>query len=208
MKHWDFSALVSRLGEAPDSAGRGALLREDPSVVNWQGIQAECASVLNRLHRERALEAGELTQSLKQRRIFSATRLEILPTQRVRNRALRMLQVHSLGSADVLQLVAALKAAREDPLTLDTVCSDTGISVLLGPAGKDKAIAPSAKVMRAGDSGIKQGQATLAPRKSLCLGTDGALLQGPRTGKWSQPACRIQSQSAAPAATPPWFQGK
>lgn len=128
MRYWDSSALVALLVAEPESARRFELLQQDPSVVTWWGSQIECASALNRLHREGALDARQLDQSLDQLRLLAATWLEIRPTQRVRNRAMRLLRVHRLRGADAVQLAAALTASREDPATLDIVCSDSRLS--------------------------------------------------------------------------------
>jgi len=128
MRYWDSSALVALLVAEPESARRFELLQQDPSVVTWWGSQIECASALNRLHREGALDARQLDQSLDQLRLLAATWLEIRPMQRVRNRAMRLLRVHRLRGADAVQLAAALTASREDPPTLDIVCSDSRLS--------------------------------------------------------------------------------
>lgn len=128
MRYWDSSALVALLVAEPESARRFELLQQDPSVVTWWGSQIECASALNRLHREGALDARQLDQSLDQLRLLAATWLEIRPMQRVRNRAMRLLRVHRLRGADAVQLAAALTASREDPATLDIVCSDSRLS--------------------------------------------------------------------------------
>lgn len=124
MKYWDSSALVSLLVEEADTAARLDLLEGDPSIVTWWGSQVECASALNRLHRERAIDAVELGQRLEQLRCFAATWVEIAARERVRARALRLLRIHPLRSADAMQLAAALVACKEDPAALDFVCSD------------------------------------------------------------------------------------
>ena len=128
MRYWDSSALVALLVAEPESARRSKLLEQDPTVVTWWGSQIECASALNRLHREGALDARQLDRSLDQLRLLATTWLEIRPTQRVRNRAIRLLRVHRLRGADAVQLAAALAASREDPPTLDIVCSDARLS--------------------------------------------------------------------------------
>ena len=128
MRYWDSSALVSLLVEEQESARRRELIQEDHSVVTWWGSQVECASALNRLHREGTMDAHELGRSLEQLRLFAATWTEIRPMQRVRTRALRLLRVHPLRAADAMQLAAALTASGEDPLTLEIVCSDVRLS--------------------------------------------------------------------------------
>ncbi len=135
MKYWDASALVSLVVEEPMSAGRRALLRQDPAIVTWWASQVECASALNRLHREKAIDSAGLGQSLERLRAFAETWLEVRPMQRVRNRSLRLLRIHPLRSADAMQLAAALVASGEDPLTLDFVCSDARLSAAASQEG-------------------------------------------------------------------------
>ena len=128
MKYWDSSALVSLLVDEGDSAGRITLLELDPSIVSWWGSQLECASALNRLHREGLIDAPELGRRLDQLRRFASTWTEVAPRELVRARALRLLRLHPLRGADALQLAAALVASKEDPSALDFVCSDIRLS--------------------------------------------------------------------------------
>lgn len=128
MKYWDSSALVSLLVEEAQTASRIDLLERDPSIVSWWGSQVECASALNRLHREGAIEALELRHVLEQLRMMAASWVEIAPTGRIRDRALRLLRVHPLRSADAMQLASALAACKENPPTLDFVCSDARLA--------------------------------------------------------------------------------
>ena len=97
-------------------------------MVPWWVSQVECASAVNRSHRERTAEAGSLCQSLDQRRAFTARRIAVRPLQRVRNRAVRPLRSSQLRSADALQLAAALVASGEDPRSPDFDCSDSRLS--------------------------------------------------------------------------------
>ena len=129
MKYWDSSALVALLVDEPASAERRALLRRDNRIVTWWGSWIECASALNRLHREGGIDRHELGQSLKRLQNLAAAWLEIRPLERVRRRALRLLRVHALRSADALQLAAALMASAEEPATLDIVSSDARLSI-------------------------------------------------------------------------------
>ena len=124
MKYWDSSALVALLVDEPESAERRATIRRDPAIVTWWGSRIECASALNRLHRERRYESGGLDRSLEQFRRLAASWLEIEPLEQVRSRAIRLLRLHPLRGADALQLAAALTAAAEDPQRLDVVSSD------------------------------------------------------------------------------------
>ncbi|MGO9413262.1 MAG: type II toxin-antitoxin system VapC family toxin [Spirochaetia bacterium] len=124
MKYWDSSALISLLVDEPESESRTSLLQEDSQVITWWGSRVECASALNRLQRERSLDEGGLIQALSNLEAFYETCVEVLPSEEVRKRAIRLLRVHPLLAADALQLAAALLAAREDPSSLALVTSD------------------------------------------------------------------------------------
>lgn len=124
MRYWDSSALISLFVTEPGSAARVSLLKEDARVVCWWGSRIECASALNRLARERSLDEKGLAHALGNADAFFATCLEVLPSEEVRRRALRLLRVHPLRAADALQLGAALVVAREDPSSLVLVTSD------------------------------------------------------------------------------------
>ena len=128
MKYWDSSALVALIVEESTSAERRALLRQDHRIVTWWGSWIECASAVNRIHREGGMDRTELGQSLEQLQALAATWLEVRPLERVRRRALRLLRVHPLRSADALQLAAALIASEEEPASLDVVTSDARLS--------------------------------------------------------------------------------
>lgn len=124
MKYWDSSALVALIVEESTSAERRELLRRDHRIVTWWGSWIECASAVNRLHREGGMDRAELGQSLELLQRLAATWLEVRPLERVRRRALRLLRVHPLRAADALQLAAALAASEEEPANFDIVSSD------------------------------------------------------------------------------------
>ena len=92
--------------------------------MTWWASRIECASALNRLHREQSLDEKGLVQALGNLDAFCETCLEILPSEEVRKRAMRLLRIHPLRAADALQLGAVLVAAREDPSSLALVTSD------------------------------------------------------------------------------------
>jgi predicted nucleic acid-binding protein len=124
MRFWDSSAIISLVVNEADSDARNVLLREDEQVVTWWASRVECASALNRLCREQSLDDKGLAQALGNLDRFCETCLEILPSEEVRKRALRLLRLHPLRAADALQLAAALIAAREDPSSLAFVTGD------------------------------------------------------------------------------------
>jgi uncharacterized protein len=124
VRFWDASALVSVFIDEPESSARTSLLKEDAQVVTWWGTRIECASALNRLQREHSLSERELTQALGNLDAFYETCVEVLPSEEIRRRAIRLLRIHPLRAADALQLGAALVAAREDSSSLAFVASD------------------------------------------------------------------------------------
>ncbi len=128
MKYWDSSALAALIVEESTSAERRALLRQDHRIVTWWGSWIECASAVNRLHREGGIDGTELGQSLELLQRLASTWLEVRPLERVRRRALRLLRVHPLRGADALQLAAALTASEEEPASLAIVSSDARLS--------------------------------------------------------------------------------
>jgi predicted nucleic acid-binding protein len=124
MKFWDSSALISLLVDEADSKARVLLLREDEQLVTWWTSRVECASALNRLCRDQSLDERGLAQALANLERLCETCVEILPSEEVRKRAMRLLRIHPLRAADSLQLAAALVAAREDPSSLAIVTGD------------------------------------------------------------------------------------
>ena len=104
------------------------LLREDGQVVTWWGSSLECVSALHRLQREGALSAGELREVLGRLRAETPHWIEMQPSERLRQRAARLLGIHALRAADALQLAAALLAADEATDALDFVVSESRLS--------------------------------------------------------------------------------
>jgi len=124
MKYWDASAIIPLLVQEEETEKRESSWREDPQVVVWWGSKIECASALNRLYREGALDSDNLQQALADLETLASGWLEIQPTEKIRRRALRLLRIHPLRAADALQLAASLVAADENPTLLHFVCSD------------------------------------------------------------------------------------
>jgi predicted nucleic acid-binding protein len=124
MKFWDSSALIPLFIEQDDTKFHLSLLGEDPRVVAWWGSQVECASAFNRFLRKGLIEQIDFDQLLKRFNTLAASWIEIQPTNKLRQRAIRLLRVHPMHNADALQLAAALIASEENPQTLPFICSD------------------------------------------------------------------------------------
>ena len=128
MRYWDSSALVPLVVQEAETDQREQLQRQDRHIVTWWGSWVECASALNRLQRDGDLDDAGLNQALAKLNRAAAGWVRIRPSDRVRQRALRLLRVHPLRAADALQLAAALVACGDAPETLAMVCSDRRLS--------------------------------------------------------------------------------
>jgi predicted nucleic acid-binding protein len=128
VRYWDSSALVPLIVNEATTVGRQDLLRQDNLVVTWWGSLVECASALNRLHREGNLNSQERDQALDKIRRYAAKWLSIRASKRVQQRALDLLRTHPLRAADALQLAAALAARDNTPAMLEVVCGDGRLS--------------------------------------------------------------------------------
>lgn len=107
MRFWDTSGVVPLLLEQESTAAVKRLLSEDAGMAVWWGTPIECASAAARLRREERLTVAEEGRVLELLGTLRASWLEVLPSEEVRDHAMRMLRVHALKAADALQLAAA-----------------------------------------------------------------------------------------------------
>lgn len=124
MKFWDSSALLPLLVEEPRSVSCRQVLRQDRSVAVWALTLVELTSALHRLARDGALTRAGLEQALTRLDDAASRWTEVEALGTVRERAMRLLAVHSLSSADALQLAASLVLAGERPRGRGFVCAD------------------------------------------------------------------------------------
>ena len=124
MRYWDASALVPLVVREPDTARRQTQLREDEEIVTWWATRVECASAMNRLARSREMTEEQLSVALRKLDTLAASWIEVLPSDRLRARAERLLRVHPLRAADALQLAACLSACGETSAPLVFLCAD------------------------------------------------------------------------------------
>jgi len=112
VRFWDTSALVPLCVSEPASREVRRLATADPSLVVWWGTRTECLSALARGRRDGKLAAAVEQRARRLLASLAAEWSEILPADAVRDRAERLLGVHSLGAADAFQLAAALVWSR------------------------------------------------------------------------------------------------
>jgi predicted nucleic acid-binding protein len=101
----------------------------DIAMTTWWGTEVECVSALARLEREGRLDPGQLTDGVDRLDELAAGWLEVEPTQRLRQAALRLLRVHALRAGDALQLAAAMEAAEQQPQLLPFVTLDARLAL-------------------------------------------------------------------------------
>ena len=108
MRFWDTSAVVPLLLEQEATPVVEGLLADDAGMAAWWGTPVECASAAARLRREERLTVGEEERVLAALSTLREAWVEVLASEELRDRATRLLRVHSLKAGDALQLAAAL----------------------------------------------------------------------------------------------------
>jgi predicted nucleic acid-binding protein len=115
MIFWDSSAITPLLVTEGGSVLREDQLRRDPVMVIWYGTPAEIESALSRRKREGNLDREVELRARARLELLDDSWIEVQPTVSVRERAMRLLKVHSLRAADAFQLAAALIVCEERP---------------------------------------------------------------------------------------------
>ena len=105
------SAVVPLLLEQPLSGRARELLEEDEEVVVWWGTPVECASAFARLRREREVSTSEEAELVRMLERLRLGWYEMVPGDRIRVQAQRVLRLHPLRAGDALQLAAAIEWA-------------------------------------------------------------------------------------------------
>ncbi len=113
MRFWDSSALVALVVHEEETPLRQHALRDDAEVLVWYGTPAEIESAIQRRRREATLPADQEAITRGKLAVLSGMWQEVQATLAVRERALRLLRVHSLRAADAFQLAAALIVCEE-----------------------------------------------------------------------------------------------
>lgn len=108
MIFWDSSAVLPLLIEEEKSKRSLEVLSIDSDMWVWWGSTLECHSALSRRNREGSLTTEDYQSASESLYELSGNWNEILPSDQVRERALRLVSVHPLRAADSLQLAAAL----------------------------------------------------------------------------------------------------
>lgn len=131
MRYWDASALVPLVVAEPSSSALRTLAR-DGGIVTWCLSAVEISAAIERRAREGALSSPDRRAALDNLAEVASVWTEITAVALVRERACRLLAVHTLRAADALQLAAALIAAGDRPAEHEIVCTDSRLAEAAG----------------------------------------------------------------------------
>lgn len=118
---WDTSAIVS-LCCFQEKSQTLRQLRRKYEVVAWWASSIEARSALKHLLQENQISQTAYAEAVKRLEIQSETWRKILPTEKVRNLAVNLIETHNLRTLDALQLAAALVWCFEKPKGRIFVC--------------------------------------------------------------------------------------
>lgn len=124
MKFWDASAVVPLLLPEQESDYCLQILKGDQEVLLWCLSRVEVVSALTRRLREQSLTLDQFQAAKTRFRQILESSYQITALERVMNRAVRLLEVHTLHAADACQLASSLIATQEDPDRLPIICFD------------------------------------------------------------------------------------
>ena len=124
MKFWDSSAIISLLVREPASSWARTLYAGDTAIVAAWTAQIECASAIVRRATEGSLTSDEARKAHQRLAALACEWIEILPTDRLKQEAVRMVSLHGLRTLDSVQMASAILAANARPEMLPFVTSD------------------------------------------------------------------------------------
>ena len=124
MKFWDSSAIVPLIVDEENTDYCLKAAADDPKMLIWCLSRVEVVSALCRRARDGLMSADELRMAKERLKVILSKVVEVSAVERVRSRALRLLEVHPLRAADACQLAAALVVVQEDPERLPILCFD------------------------------------------------------------------------------------
>ena len=124
MRFWDSSAIIPLIVLEDQSPYCINAFKADNEIMAWTMSKVEVFSALCRRFREDSL--NEKTFELAKTRMNDLFDIvfEIVAISKVKDRALRLLQVHTLRAADAMQLASVLVATQEETSKLPIMCFD------------------------------------------------------------------------------------
>jgi predicted nucleic acid-binding protein len=115
VRYWDSCAIIPLCvdDDAFTQYARG-LAESDDSIATWWGTPVECCSAFARLRREGVFTAEEEQYSCQRLNQLTEVWGEVLPSEKLRSLARKLLLRQAIRSADALQLAAAIIWAGSD----------------------------------------------------------------------------------------------
>ncbi|HZS44374.1 MAG TPA: type II toxin-antitoxin system VapC family toxin [Blastocatellia bacterium] len=132
---WDSSAIIPLCCQQASSPMLRRLVRQTSRMVAWWGATVEVHSTLNRLLREGNLSAKEKLQAITRLDHLKKTWREVLPSEKVRERAENAAGTYNLRALDSFQLAAALAWSNDNPRGRLFVCEDIKLAEAAEKAG-------------------------------------------------------------------------
>jgi predicted nucleic acid-binding protein len=127
MKFWDSSAIVPLVVYEKETDYCLKILSDDQEMLIWCLSRLEVMSALCRRVRQGTLDEGYFLEAKRRLNDLVERAYEVKAIEKVRQRALRLLEVHPLSAADACQLASALVATQEDPDRLVILCFEQGL---------------------------------------------------------------------------------
>jgi predicted nucleic acid-binding protein len=124
VRFWDTSAIVPLVLEEPSSSACRRTFRVDPRVAVWYFTRVELSSAVRRRARAREITSAEESLALDRVERLSTRWTYVAEFGLVRDRAERLLGIHTLRTADALQLAAALVLVGDRPRHRQFVVND------------------------------------------------------------------------------------
>jgi predicted nucleic acid-binding protein len=128
VRFWDASALVALVVEDLFSEQAWRWNRDDPEIAAWCLSPAEIWSAVARRRRDGKLNSPEVRKARENLAQLMTVWNEVTDVVAVRQRSLRLLDVHRLRSGDALQLGAALVAVEDHPVGAGLVTTDARLA--------------------------------------------------------------------------------
>ena len=124
MKFWDASAVVPLVVNEENTDYCLSMLSDDPNMLVWCMSRVEVMSALCRRVRDGIIDNDQFQKIKERLKIIWSRVTEVSSIEKVRPRAMRLLEVHPLRAADACQLAAALVSVQEDTERLSILCFD------------------------------------------------------------------------------------
>ena len=127
MKFWDSSAIVPLIVDEAQTDYCLGVLSQDQEMMVWCLSVVEVLSALCRRFREGAMRDQNFRNAKVRLNTIMERTYQVRSVDKVKARALRLLEVHSLRAADACQVASALVATQEDPTRVSVISFDQRI---------------------------------------------------------------------------------